>query len=119
NEDNWLMMRVATALGIQHVYLAGRPPRPDRADNILMYADDNPNTTGVRLIQAAAGSKGKSVTQLSMDLDSGAIKVLWMLGDHVALDEEAQQALSKLDLVVYQSPHENFLTERVNVLLPA
>ena len=119
NEDNWLLMRAATALGVQHVYLAGRPPRPDRADDILMHADVNPNTTGVRFIQAAAGGKGKSTTQLSMDLASGSLKALWMLGDHVDLDEEAQEALAKLDLVVYQSPHENFLTDRVNVLLPA
>ena len=43
---------------------------------------------------------------------------LWILGDHVALDDEALAALGKLD-VVYQSPHDNFLSDKVSVLLPA
>jgi NADH-quinone oxidoreductase subunit G len=116
NEDNWLLYRVAVALGVERIYLAGRPPRPERADQILRHADVNPNTAGVRAI---AGTRGKTATHLSMDLASGALKALWMLGDHVDLDEEAQEALEKLDLAVYQSPHENFLTDRVNVLLPA
>jgi len=116
NEDNWLLLQVAQRLGIERIYLAGRPPRPERADDVLRSADVNPNTTGVRLL---AGNRGKSTSQLSMDLASGALKALWMLGDHVALDEEAQAALGSLDVCVYQSPHENFLTDKVNVLLPA
>jgi NADH-quinone oxidoreductase subunit G len=120
NEDNYLLLKVANALGIEHVYLAGRPPRPERQDDILRHADVNPNTTGVRAIaNALAPGRAKGVPQLSADLDDGALKALWMLGDHVDLDEEAQAALSKLDVAVYQSPHENFLSDQVNVLLPA
>ena len=119
NEDNWLLTRVATALGITNVYLAGRPPRPERADDILRTADVNPNTAGIVAIANSTGSKPKRATQLSADLLSGSLRALWMLGDHVELDDEAQGALSKLDVCVYQSPHENFLSDRVNVLLPA
>src|SRR4051794_8317123 len=116
NEDNWLLLQVAQRLGVERVYLAGRPPRPERADDILRSADVNPNTTGVRML---AGNRGKSVSQLSADLAAGSLRALWILGDHVALDEEAQAALSGLDLCVYQSPHENFLSDKANVLLPA
>jgi NADH-quinone oxidoreductase subunit G len=116
NEDNWLLLKVAGELGIERIYLAGRPPKPERADDILRHADINPNTTGVRTL---AGNRGKGVSQLAMDLISGSLKGLWMLGDHVDLDEEAQASLAKLDVCVYHSPHENFLSDKVQVLLPA
>ncbi len=116
NEDNWALLQVAAELGIEHIYMAGRPLVPERGDDILRSEDVNPNTAGVRIL---AGKRGKGVSQLSLDVSSGVLKALWMLGDHVDLDEEAQGALEKLELVVYQSPHENFLTDRAQVLLPA
>src|SRR5439155_24096517 len=105
NEDNYLLAKVAKALGFTHVYLAGRPPRPERADDILRAADVNPNTAGARAIAAWAGSKAKGTQQLNADIIGGSVRGLWILGDHVALDDEALAALSKLD-VVYQSPHD-------------
>jgi NADH-quinone oxidoreductase subunit G len=120
NEDNFALLTVAQALGVEHVYLAGRPPRPERADDILRHADVNPNSAGVRILAGSlCKSKGKGVAQLSADLEAGILKALWMLGDHVDLDEEAQATLAGLDVVVYHSPHENFLTDKVSVLLPA
>lgn len=115
NEDNYLLVKVAAALGIDRVYLAGRPPRPERADDVLRVADVNPNTAGARII---GGAKAKGTQQLNADIVSGALKGLWILGDHVGLDDEALAALARLD-VVYQSPHDNFLSDKVSVLLPA
>jgi NADH-quinone oxidoreductase subunit G len=115
NEDNFMMMKVAKALGISLVYLAGRPPKPERADDILRSADVNPNTTGARIL---GGPKAKGTQQLNADILGGAVRGLWILGDHVALDDEGLAALSRLD-VVYQSPHDNFLSDKVSVLLPA
>ena len=117
NEDNYLLAKVAKALGITHVYLAGRPPKPERADDILRSADVNPNTAGARLIANVVG-KAKGTQQLNADIAAGSVRGLWILGDHVALDDEALAALGKLD-VVYQSPHDNFLSDKVSVLLPA
>ncbi len=57
NEDNYALAKLAKALGIAHVYLAGRPPKPERADDILRRADVNPNTAGARAI-GGAGAKG-------------------------------------------------------------
>jgi NADH-quinone oxidoreductase subunit G len=116
NEDNYLLMKVANALGVEKIYLAGRPPKPDRADDKLRSADVNPNTQGTRII---GGAKAKGTQQLNADILSGALKALWILGDHVDLDEDALLAMEKLDVVVYQSPHENFLTEHAGVVLPA
>jgi NADH-quinone oxidoreductase subunit G len=120
NEDNYLLLKVASALGVDRVYLAGRPARPDFADDILRHADMNPNTAGARAIaQALMPGKAKGVPQLAADLEGGALKALWILGDHVDLDEEAQAALARLEVCIYQTPHQNFLSDKVNVLLPA
>jgi NADH-quinone oxidoreductase subunit G len=116
NEENYLLMKVAGALGIDKIYLAGRPSKPERADAILRSADVNPNTAGARVI---GGGKAKGTQQLAADILSGALKALWILGDHVALDDDALKAIEKLDVVLYQSPHENFLTDHVSVVLPA
>jgi NADH-quinone oxidoreductase subunit G len=118
NEDNYALAKAAKALGITHVYLAGRPPKPERADDILRSADVNPNTAGARAIAAWSGAKPKGTQQLNADIVGGSVRGLWILGDHVALDDEALAALGKLD-VVYQSPHDNFLSDKVSVLLPA
>jgi len=120
NEDNYFLAKVAKALGITHVYLAGRPPKPERADDVLRSADVNPNTAGARVIANAlfGAGKAKGTQQLNADIAGGSVRGLWILGDHVALDDEALAALAKLD-VVYQSPHDNFLSDKVSVLLPA
>jgi NADH-quinone oxidoreductase subunit G len=116
NEDNWLLLRVANALEIVRIYVAGRPLKPERVDGILRVADMNPNTAGVKAI---ASGRGKGTAELAADLQSGALRGLWILGDHVELDEVAQANLKKLDVCVYQSPHENFLSDKPNVVLPA
>src|SRR5262249_38201571 len=47
NEDNHALARVAfDLLGLEKAYLAGRPPQPERADQILRHADMNPNSAG-------------------------------------------------------------------------
>ena len=116
NEDNYLLLKVATALGVEKIYLAGRPPRPERADDILRSADVNPNTAGARIL---GGARAKGTQQLNADILSGALKGLWILGDHVALEDDALAQLSKLDVVVYQSPHDNCLAAHASVVLPA
>jgi NADH-quinone oxidoreductase subunit G len=120
NEDNWALAQAARLLGVDRVYLAGRPARPEREDAILRHADMNPNSAGVRAIAATLGAgKAKGAPQLAADLASGSLKALWMLGDHIELDEEALDALAKLEVAVYQTPHDNFISERCNVVLPA
>jgi NADH-quinone oxidoreductase subunit G len=116
NEDNFLLVKAAHALGADRIYLAGRPPRPDRADDILRSADVNPNTAGARIL---GGAKAKGTQQLAADLLSGALKGLWILGDHVDLDEAALAALQKLEVVIYQTPHESALSDKATVLLPS
>ena len=44
NEDNFALATLAKAWGVGHVFIAGKPPVPARADGRLRVADVNPNT---------------------------------------------------------------------------
>ena len=63
--------------GSRHVFLAGKPPVPARADGRLRVADVNPNTTGVKAIAEAFGLTVKP----AYELDTQALRALVMLGD--------------------------------------
>lgn len=115
NEDNFLLTKVAAALGVERIYLAGRPSKPERADGKLRVADVNPNTAGARII---GGAKAKDSRQLNADIVAGAVRGLWIIGDHVELDPKALAALAKVE-VVYQASQEGPLAGKVSVLLPA
>jgi NADH-quinone oxidoreductase subunit G len=120
NEANYALRKVAHDLGFDRIYLAGRPPRPARQDNILRHADVNPNTAGMRAIADwGAAGKAKPTSQLSADLVSGGLKGLWILGEDVPLDEEALAALGKLELCLVQASHTTPLTDLAQVVLPA
>ena len=96
-----------------HVYLAGRPPRPERADDILRSADVNPNTAGARAIAAWGGAKAKGTQQLNADIVSGsAARPVDPRRSRGARRARRSPRSAKLD-VVYQSPHDNFLSDKV------
>jgi len=126
NEENYALLSVALQLGVEKVYLTGRAPRPERADDILRHADVNPNTAGARTIaEALLSSKGlqaKGAQQLAADLASGALRGLWALGAPLFSGEgfeDSIAALKKLDIFVYQTPHEDLAAEVASVVLPS
>lgn len=115
NEDNWLLLQTAQALGISRIYTAGKAPVPGRADNILRHADVNPNSAGLQAMLA----NPMTMKQLSTDLGTGGLKGVWILGGNVALSDGAKTALSKLDLVIYQTAHSDELAELAQLVLPS
>ncbi|MEO6953840.1 MAG: 2Fe-2S iron-sulfur cluster-binding protein [Polyangia bacterium] len=119
NEDNYALAKLATALGIERFYLAGRAPRPERQDDILMHADVNPNTTGARaIVEALAPGKAKGGAQLGSDILSGSIKAIIALDDTLELDDDTRAAYGRLDLLVTLTSYTTGLTEHSHVALP-
>ncbi|HVK86829.1 MAG TPA: 2Fe-2S iron-sulfur cluster-binding protein [Kofleriaceae bacterium] len=76
NEDNFALASLAKAWGVTHVYVAGKPPVPARADGRLRVADINPNHAGVKAIAEALGLQLKP----SFELDP-SIRGVLALGD--------------------------------------
>lgn len=121
NEDNYALAKLAASLGIQRLYMSGHALRPDRQDDILMHADVNPNTTGVRAIaESLAPGKAKSARQLAADIASGSLKAVLALGDKLALDADPdlKASISKLDLFAVLTPWSVGLADAAHVALP-
>jgi NADH-quinone oxidoreductase subunit G len=118
NEDLYALSRLAfDSLKLDKAYLAGLDE--GWHDDILVSADKNPNTAGAKGI---AGSKLRSLMDLSRDLKSGAIKALLVIGEQGVLGagDKAVAALplDKLEVLVVASAHNGPLTEAAHVVLP-
>jgi NADH-quinone oxidoreductase subunit G len=112
NEDAFAAVRLAQAAGMTRVYAVGRAP--GYADTILIDADKNPNTAGVRAI---TGGKALGSAALASDLQGGALTGLLCFGDP-CLDAAGVAAARRLKTVVL-SPHATDITRAADVALPA
>lgn len=113
-EDNWALREVARALGSQVVYTAGAGT--GYADDILIDADKNPNTAGVKELVPGA----RSYTQLIDDMRTGRVSHVIALGGVTPRnDPEDATALGMLGTLVVIASHEGALTDAAHVVLPA
>ena len=116
-EDNWAMRELARLLSPgapATLYAAGAGP--GYADDILIDADKNPNTAGVRELASTA----KPYTQLLDDMRSGRVSHVIALGGVSPRSEpEDATALGMLGTLVVIATHEGMLTDAAHVVLPA
>ena len=99
NEDNYVLYKLARDIWqLENIYLGGKAPAPERADDILRDADVNPNTAGARAI--AAGRELGDVAALERDLVSGKLKALLVLGHELPLSGQALSRARELDALV-------------------
>ncbi len=113
-EDNWAMRELAKQLGTATVYAAGAGA--GYADDILIDADKNPNTAGVKELAPNA----RTYPQLLEDMRSGRISHVIALGGVTPQSEpEDATALGMLGTLVVIAAHEGALTDAAHVLLPA
>ena len=107
NEDNFALAKLAARRGASaHVYIAGKPPVPARADGILRRADVNPNTAGVQGDRRRP-PQGAHAT-CADDLKRGALRAAGASATHGVLGDEApaDPALKELEVVIALAAHE-------------
>ena len=113
-EDNWAMRELAKQLGAGTIYASGAGT--GYADDILIDADKNPNTAGVKELAPNA----KTYVQLLEDMRSGRISHVLALGGVTPRNEpEDATALGMLGTLVVIASHEGALTDAAHVVLPA
>ncbi len=101
NEDNYVLAKLARDIWqLDNIYVGGKAPAPERADDILRDADVNPNTAGVRAIADAGSFALKDLAALEADLEAGALDALLVLGHDHALSEAAIAKAGALDALV-------------------
>ena len=108
NEDTHALLRLALdGLALKRVYAGGRPA--GWFDSILVSADKNPNTAGVRGMAPTA----RSLEDLAADVASGAVTALLALGN-----ESLSLAKGKLAALVSLTSHKGPLVDSAQVVLP-
>ncbi len=114
SEDNFAVLKLAKALGIQKVYLTGRPD--GEGDDILRRVDKNGNRAGARAV--VEGEHLGDGASLATAVDKGEVKKLLALGSQVESDAVAD-GLTKIKSIVALSVHQGPIALAANVLLPA
>jgi NADH-quinone oxidoreductase subunit G len=112
-EDNWAMRELANLLGTSALYATGAAS--GYADDILIDADKNSNTAGVRSLAPHA----RSYAELLDDARMGRVSHVIALGSVTPRNEpEDATALGMLSALVVLSAHEGPLTEGAHVVFP-
>jgi NADH-quinone oxidoreductase subunit G len=123
NEDLWAARRLfVDALGIRLVDFRVPPARPGAADALLRVADKAPNTRGADLLGlgAAGAGDGRAVLDAAR---SGRLRLLWVV-DRDLLDTgwpaaAVEEALARVEGLVYQGPTANATSARAHLVLPS
>ncbi len=123
NEDLWLAQRLfRDTLGVGHVDFRVPPREPGSEDDLLRCADKTPNTRGAELIGCgrAGAPDGRHVLDAAR---SGRLRLLWVF-HHDLLDSgwpaaEVEEALTRVEGVVFQGPNANGTSARAHVVLPS
>ncbi len=114
NEDNYALAKLAKLWGAGHVFVAGKPPVPARADGRLRVADVNPNAAGVKAIAEALGLSVLPSYELDRNLPA-SLRALVVLGD--ALPGLDAAKLTELE-VISIAAHERGPVKHARVALP-
>lgn len=113
-EDNYAFRELAKAMGSSSFYWAGAGT--GYADDILIDADKNPNTAGVRELASAA----KGYNQLIEDIRSSRVTHIVALGGITPRSEpEDATALGMVGTLVVVASHEGTFSDAAHVVLPA
>ena len=109
-EDNLALFELAELCASRALYVSGAPE--GYADDILIHADKNSNTVGVRNLAPEA----KSFDALLADVSAGKVTHVIALGGAAPVDATA---LGRLEGFVAIAAHEGPLVSAAHVVLPA
>ncbi len=113
-EDNLALVKLATALGADRLYLAALGGW--EGDDILRSDDNNPNRAGA--MQAAGGAELKSVGDLLADVQNGAVQGVLALGWATKETLDQLAPLLGLDGVVSLTSHVGAMPAVASVAIP-
>jgi NADH-quinone oxidoreductase subunit G len=123
NEDLWLAQRLfRDTLGVTHVDFRVPPAAPGSADTLLRVADKAPNRRGAELLGCgrAGAADGRHVLDAA---HAGQLRLLWIF-DHDLLDArwpraEVDEALGRVEGVIFQGSNANATSARAHLVLPS
>jgi NADH-quinone oxidoreductase subunit G len=115
NEDNYLLLKLMTYLGVKTVGLAEHI-LPEDQDDILIRADKTPNATGARLL-GLGDQTGATLRSIVQGIEQGVIKALYVIDEDLTSVPGLAAAASKLDFLVVHASNANGTTAIADVVL--
>jgi NADH-quinone oxidoreductase subunit G len=115
NEELYLTRKLAGALQTSWLDIV---PRAGEADDILLNADRNPNTTGAKLLQVAAAAPGERLRDIVGKVNGGEIRALICLGEDAMECGITAPALANLDCLITLGILPSAMTAAATVSLP-
>lgn len=116
NEELFLTRALAAEIGTSLLSLV---PRNGEADNLLVAADRNPNTTGAKLILDSENPYS-GLAFIRDGVRDGSIKSLIVLGEDIITDAGfTAEDLKKLDFLLQTSVLANPTAEQAHIVLPS
>ena len=116
NEELYLTRRLANTLKCDLVDIV---PRTGEADDILLSADRNPNTSGAKLLGVAQSTPGSQLKAIIDGVNDGKIHALICLGEDAAEHGASSRALENLPCLIAMSILPNATTAAATVVLPS
>jgi NADH-quinone oxidoreductase subunit G len=114
NEELWLLKKLADKFGSTTDSIG----RFGEGDKLLVNADKNPNTNGVRLTGICFTEMGTNLPKIANGIQSGKIKTLIVFGEDVTKHGIGADLLGKLDMLIVSDILPNETTKPAHYLLP-
>ncbi|MBE2215601.1 MAG: (2Fe-2S)-binding protein [Opitutaceae bacterium] len=95
-EEQWVLKKIATALGGASVRLVSRV---GQGDDLLVSADRNPNVRGALVTGLISKLPEQKLTDLAADIDAGRVKTLLVHGEDLTAAGLTEAQLAKVQIV--------------------
>jgi NADH-quinone oxidoreductase subunit G len=116
NEELWLTLQLAEALGVELIDIL---PRTGPGDDILLSTDRNPNTNGAYLILHLDSGAGARLPAIAEAVNSERVKALLALGENPIKFGVIPEKLASLQAFVVMDILSNAATEHATTVFPA
>jgi len=122
NEENFLLKRFFEQLGVKNIDFRVPVKEPGYSDDFLIKPDKNPNTKGCEMLGLAPSDDGLTVEGMLEACRQKRMRALYLVLHDLATqmgEEKIKDALSSLDLFVFQGSNMNETVKYAHVVLPS
>src|SRR5881392_1944487 len=116
NEELWLTLQLAKALGVELIDIV---PRTGSGDDILLSTDRNPNTNGAHLILGSRSAPGAKLMAIAKAVRSGEVKALVIFKENAMHLGIPVEQLKKLPSFITMNILRNAATAHATAILPS
>ncbi|MGB8353375.1 MAG: molybdopterin-dependent oxidoreductase [Chthoniobacteraceae bacterium] len=116
NEELWLTKQLVSAAG---THLRDIVPRSGEADDLLLNADRNPNSTTAALLKISGPVPGSDLNEIARQVKNGRLKALIVLGEDITSLGLTSEELQKLPTLIVMNILDDATSKNASIVLPS